>query len=226
MLGLGWPALETGAPPWTLAHPEESLNPPCSRPLGPLALLIALAFAALAGAAHFAAAAAPAAPSSAALRASDAASDTALTTVFVVRHAEKNVVFAGADPPLSDAGRRRAQVLARVLRDANVKAILSTHFARTRETARPLADSTGDSITVVSQDDPDRLASEVWTHHRGEAVLIVGHSDTVPAIVRSLSGAQVPAYREGEFDRLYVITRRGSGPAALLRLRYGEGAAP
>jgi len=136
------------------------------------------------------------------------------------------VVFAGPDPPLSEAGRRRAQALARVLRDANVKAILSTHFARTRDTGRPLADSTGDSITVVSQDDPDRLASEVWTQHRGQAVLIVGHSDTVPAIVRSLAGVSVPAYREGEFDRLYVITRRGLFPPQLLCLRYGDGATP
>lgn len=212
-----------GRPALRLAHLEESLTSSRS----PLTLLPALALAAFAGAAYPAiAAAAPPAAASEALRASAGASDTALTTVFVVRHAEKNVVFAGPDPPLSEAGRRRARALARVLRDANVKAILTTHFARTRDTGRPLADSTGDSVTVVSQDDPDRLASEVWTYHRGEAVLIVGHSDTVPAIVRSLAGVEVPAYREGEFDRLYVITRRGLFPAHLLRLRYGEGATP
>jgi hypothetical protein len=57
-------------------------------------------------------------------------------------------------------------------------------------------------------------------------VLVVGHSDTVPGIVRSLTGAEVPAYREGEFDRLYVITRRGLEPPHLTRLRYGEGATP
>jgi broad specificity phosphatase PhoE len=159
-------------------------------------------------------------------RASAGASDSALTTVFVVRHAEKNVVFAGADPPLSDAGLRRAQALARVLGEAGVKAILSTDFVRTRDTARPLAQATGDSITIVSEDDPGRLAGDVWRRYRGEAVLIIGHSDTVPSIVRSLTGVEVPAYREGEFDRLYVIIRHGLEAPHLLRLHYGEGTSP
>jgi len=213
---------------------RKLLNRSRSRSPGLVALLAAFAFAAGASAAPAAATAPPASMHSRGAapvpgdpdRAPTLASDSALTTVFVVRHAEKNMVFAGADPPLSDAGLRRAQALARVLGDANVKAILSTNFARTRDTARPLAQATGDSITIVAQDDTDRLAGEVWTRYRGEAVLIVGHSDTVPSIVRSLTGVAVPAYREGEFDRLYVILRRGLEPPHLLRLHYGEGTPP
>jgi len=151
--------------------------------------------------------------------------DTALTTVYVVRHAEKNAVFAGADPPLSEAGARRAEALARALADAHVTTILTTHFARTRDTARPLAAATGDSITVFDQTDAARVAAEVWARHAGEAVLVVGHSDTVPAIVRALAGRDVPPYREGEFDRLYVVVRRGAERPVLLALRYGEGVA-
>ncbi|HTK32878.1 MAG TPA: phosphoglycerate mutase family protein [Candidatus Saccharimonadaceae bacterium] len=154
-----------------------------------------------------------------------AAVDTALTTVYVVRHAEKNAVFAGADPPLSEAGARRADALARALADAHVTTILTTHFARTRDTVRPLAAATGDSITVFDQTDAARVAAEVWTRHAGEAVLVVGHSDTVPAIVRALAGRDVPPYREGEFDRLYVVVRRGAERPVLLALRYGEGTA-
>src|SRR6185369_116250 len=41
-------------------------------------------------------------------------SDSALVTVLLVRHAEKNTAMLGHDVPLSDGGRRRAQTLARV----------------------------------------------------------------------------------------------------------------
>ena len=149
-----------------------------------------------------------------------AAPDTSVTTVVVVRHAEKNTDWAGNDPPLSDAGRARAAALAHVLADAHVDAIYATHFLRARATAEPLAALTRDSIEVVDQDHPDALAARIWSHDRGRTVLIVGHSDTVPAIVRSLGGT-MEGLASGQFDAMIVITRRGEQRPHTLRLRYG-----
>jgi broad specificity phosphatase PhoE len=130
--------------------------------------------------------------------------------------------MVGSDPPLSQAGTRRAQALAHALASAGVKAIYVTHFQRTRLTAVPLAALTGDSIQVFAQDDASKLADEVWARHRGEAVLIVGHGDTVPAILRAVSGRSTLDIPAVDYDALYVVTRVGNGPSAVLRLKYGE----
>ena len=149
-----------------------------------------------------------------------AAADTSVTTVFVVRHAEKNTDWMGPDPPLTEAGRKRAAELARVLADAHVGVIYTTNFLRTRATAEPLAAATGDSIEVVDQGKPQALAERIWNRDRGRSVLIVGHSDTVPAIVRSLGG-RMPEPLSESFDLMIVITRRGAEPPHMVRLRYG-----
>jgi phosphohistidine phosphatase SixA len=148
--------------------------------------------------------------------------DTSVTTVIVVRHAEKNTAWVGDDPPLTEAGTRRAQALAHALADAHVDRIWVTRFLRNRATALPLAELTRDSIEVVDQGAPSALAERAWQRERGRTILIVGHSDTVPAIVASLTGGPAPALQSGQFDALFVISRRGSEPVHMLRLRYGE----
>src|SRR5262245_25838685 len=75
--------------------------------------------------------------------------DSALTTIFVVRHAEKDTLLLGSDPPLSAAGFLRAQELARVLGEAGIQAVYVTEFQRNRQTAMPLASALGDSLRIL-----------------------------------------------------------------------------
>jgi broad specificity phosphatase PhoE len=62
------------------------------------------------------------------------------TTVILVRHAEKAAEPA-EDPPLSAAGETRAQALLDLVREAGISAVITTPFARTRDTARPVLDA-------------------------------------------------------------------------------------
>jgi phosphohistidine phosphatase SixA len=73
-------------------------------------------------------------------------SPTAATTIVVVRHAEKSMDHP-TDPSLSEAGRERARALAAALQGTGVSAIYTTQYKRTRETAQPLADELGISIS-------------------------------------------------------------------------------
>ena len=144
------------------------------------------------------------------------AADGAVT--LLVRHAEK--APESADPPLTEAGRQRAEHLAGLLRDARITRVYSTDFARTRETAGPLADSLGLEITIYDPDELDGLARKIEA--AAARSLVVGHSDTIPALVEKLGGEAGTAIVEAtEYDRLYVLTRTSSGETTTVLLRYG-----
>jgi broad specificity phosphatase PhoE len=58
--------------------------------------------------------------------------------VFIVRHAEK-ASTGGKDPDLSVQGQKRADALAHILKDSQIRSVFVTEFKRTRETAAPTA---------------------------------------------------------------------------------------
>jgi len=155
-----------------------------------------------------------------------------VTTVFLVRHAEK-ADGPGQDPPLSEAGRQRSEALARLLQNAGVKGIYTSQFQRTQLTAEPLAKRLGVTVTPVplsvkpsnprevSEESIRELTKRVEAH-AGGAVLIVGHSNSVPEVIRMLGGDTVPKIDESKFDDLFVVTVYAGGRAKVVQLKYGS----
>ncbi|MEW6732276.1 MAG: phosphoglycerate mutase family protein [Acidobacteriota bacterium] len=146
------------------------------------------------------------------------ARDFPVTTVLLVRHAEKS--GPSGDVPLSEAGLARARELVRIIGRTGVKAIYATQFQRTQQTAQPLADHLRLTINKIAANNTKGLVEAVLSKHVGEIVLIVGHSDTVPDIIAKLGGGEVAPIAENEFDRLYLITIYQSGQAKVVELRY------
>jgi broad specificity phosphatase PhoE len=144
-------------------------------------------------------------------------------TVFLVRHAEKETNVA--DPPLTQAGRDRAELLAELLADAGIKAIFTSQYNRTQQTAAPLAKRLGLTVTVVPAKDLDALLAKVRALTPGARALIVGHSDTVPALAHRLTGAEVAELTDADYDRLYVATFGKNRDGEVIVLHYG-GAGP
>lgn len=155
---------------------------------------------------------------------------SASTVVLLVRHAEK--ASSEEDPPLTPAGRQRAEALIPVAQSAGVRAIYTTRLRRTGETAQPLAALLGLPLTVLDvipsggQAKAVEQARELLTRHRGETVLVVGHSNTLPLLVEALAGLPIPPISESEYDRLIVVVVPPSGPARLIQSRYGAPSAP
>ncbi|MCC7186032.1 MAG: histidine phosphatase family protein [Acidobacteria bacterium] len=136
--------------------------------------------------------------------------------VIVVRHAERadggtaapGTAMTGAnDPELSAAGKARAQALAAMLKDAGVTAIYTTEYTRTKDTAAPLAAALKVTAEIVSARDQAALISKIKAHSAG-AVLVVGHSNTVPTIIKALGGADV-TLAETEYDSLFFVAPGG-----------------
>jgi phosphohistidine phosphatase SixA len=138
--------------------------------------------------------------------------------VFLVRHAEKQT--DGEDPALTAAGRQRALELARLLGESGISEVYSTDFARTRDTAAPLARDLGVQTTLYHWDNMRALAELL--SRPGARSLVIGHSDTTPDLVELLGGEPGPPIEEaGEYDRLYLVQVGTDGEVSTVLLRYG-----
>jgi phosphohistidine phosphatase SixA len=146
------------------------------------------------------------------------------TTVVLLRHAEKELVTID-DPPLAAAGERRAERLAQMFGSiegvGRIDAIYVTDARRTQQTAAQLASRLGIRATVLPASTSSKsVASQVLHDHRGGSALIVGHSNTVPEIVKELSGEAVAPIADDEYDNLYIVTVPTVGRASVLRVKY------
>jgi len=141
-------------------------------------------------------------------------------TIILVRHAEKSTAPAD-DPALSAAGSARAQALARRLAHAGVGAIVTTQWTRTRATAAPLAAARSIVPIEVSTSGAMHVEDVVAKLRKLDAdvVLVVGHSNTVPAIILALGGPAVDAIGEADYDRMLVL-ELGDHPPRLVDARY------
>lgn len=149
----------------------------------------------------------------------------ATTTVIFVRHAEKALIPAD-NPGLTEAGKNRAAELARQLVDADVvagvDAIYSTSYRRTEETVQPVATALGLPITPYDAQNTETIMDTIVKDHKGKIVLVVGHSNTVPALIGNMGASKkVPEINENEYDNIYIVSIPWFGKTKTIRLRYG-----
>jgi len=144
-----------------------------------------------------------------------------VTTVVIVRHAEKNIEPNNPDPDLSPAGQARAQEIARIFGDSGVQAIYATQYKRTQQTVAPLANRLGLSVTSIDAKQSAELTRRILSTNRGQTVFIAGHNNTVPEIVNILSGENFPIIPESEYDNMFIVTMYRFGKAKVLKVKYG-----
>lgn len=148
--------------------------------------------------------------------------------IFLVRHAERAAATGQAappshammadDPPLSPAGEQRAAKLAAMLGGSGIKQIFTTEYRRTRQTAAPLAQRLKLTPVMTAAKDPAPLVARL-RRTQGN-VLVVGHSNTVPDLIRKLGVAETVTIGDNDYDDLFVVVRTATGRATLVRLKY------
>ena len=149
------------------------------------------------------------------------ASEPGNSTFYLIRHAEKELHAKPAgkpDPKLTRQGKQRAKNWAKVLQHIKLNHVYSTDTTRTRDTAKPIADSQNLPVELYSWPVTDYTA--LREKHLGEAVLIVGHSNTSPAFVNGLIGNDhYPDLDESIYGRLYIVDIiGGTGTAKMLTI--------
>lgn len=129
-------------------------------------------------------------------------------TIYLVRHAEKQA-DGGKEPVLTLVGQQRATNIAKMLKDKNITAIYSSDYNRTRQTAQPLAQILGLTITIY---DPAKLKafakqilSKPFSIDQGN-LLIVGHSNTTPGLASFLGGEDFGEIDHSEYHRVYQLS--------------------
>ncbi len=119
----------------------------------------------------------------------DEATDMTVSTFYFIRHAEKDRGNPeDPDPELNQQGLGRAMHWAEILKEVDLDAIYSTDYQRTTMTAAPI--SVTQDLTVQYYD-PDEMDIELFkTNNLGGNVLVVGHSNSTPAMVNMMLGME------------------------------------
>lgn len=147
-----------------------------------------------------------------------------VSTVLLVRHADRD---GTNDALLDPQGTERAAKLVEVAAKAGVSAIYSTNFNRTQATAQPLATALG--LDVIPYTTPQVVANMIDNDHPGDAVLVVGHSNTTTSIVEAVLGQDFYPNNPytNDYDNLFVIGKPvDGGPGSVLNLQYGADTIP
>lgn len=140
----------------------------------------------------------------------NAQSTSSGTTIILLRHAEKDTGSEGstmmqADPPLSEKGIQRSGKLLETLKIYHIDSIFSTNFNRTRNTVLPVATKFGINVSLYDPKNQAALADKL-TKMKGRTVLVVGHSNTIPALVNLLIGTDKYAnLGDNEYDKIWIL---------------------
>ena len=146
--------------------------------------------------------------------------------LFIVRHGEKDT---GTNPALSLAGQKRAGDLYRELKDNKIDLILVSQYRRTAMTADSLrlynkiemlqykADATAESLFQFIQANASRAKN----------ILIVGHSNTLPVIIKRAGVANYPQndIPDYEYDNLFIVEKK-KDEALVVAKKFGAKSAP
>lgn len=133
-----------------------------------------------------------------------------------MRHAEK-VGDGTRDPELTDIGHQRAERLASLLSDKNIKGIFSTDFIRTRDTAAPLSRLLGIGTQIYDHKNTAALIDALRS--LGGNSVVVGHSNSTPTLANSiLEETYYEQFDEKQYDQIIEIKVTGAEHEHQIRL--------
>ncbi len=144
--------------------------------------------------------------------------DTPITTVILVRHAEK-IEGDNPDPDLTEKGTERSRQLSEFLKEVKLDAIYSTDLIRTRATVDPISSERNIRVRIYEPSALEAFGQLIATRHRGQTILISGHSNTTPALINVLTGENTyQNLSDSEYDWVFILDMTSLGNARVKKL--------
>ena len=142
------------------------------------------------------------------------------TTVWIVRHAEKDTAFVNRqDPDLTATGRQRALDLAAYLQNEVIVKVYSTDTKRTKQTAKYFKAP----LEIYNPKNLTGLLDLITQNANGKSVLIVGHSNTVLETIEALGGKRpLMLLTDDDYDYIFKIELEASKPAVVSFFHFGQ----
>lgn len=142
------------------------------------------------------------------------------TTIWIVRHAEKDTAFINRqDPDLTATGLQRALDLAAYLQNENIVKVFSTDTKRTKQTAKHIKAP----LEMYNPKNLTGLLDLITQQANGKSVLIVGHSNTVLETVEALGGKRpVTLLTDDDYDYLLKVVLADGKPAKVRSFHFGQ----
>lgn len=142
------------------------------------------------------------------------------TTVWIVRHAEKDTAYVNRqDPDLTATGQQRALDLATYLQKENIIKVFSTDTKRTKQTAKHVKAP----LEIYNPKNLTGLLEVLNQQVKGKSVLIVGHSNTVLETIEAFGGKRpVTLLTDDDYDYIFKIELEASKPAVVSFYHFGQ----
>ena len=141
-----------------------------------------------------------------------------ITTYYLIRHAEKERTDpSNRDPHLTLEGKKRAENWQNIFKKVPFYIVYSTPYHRTRETAQPTASA--QQLVVESYDTRNLYNASFKEKNEGKIVLVVGHSNTTPALANKILGREeYPQIDDRTNGNLYILQVSSQGVTSQLLL--------
>ncbi|WP_298366922.1 histidine phosphatase family protein [uncultured Lutibacter sp.] len=129
-----------------------------------------------------------------------------ITTYYFIRHAEKVTKDkTNNNPELSKKGNKRAKEWSEIFENIKFDAIYSTNYFRTLQTAQPTARK--NNLEIQFYNPRELVSPDFQVKTKGKTILVVGHSNTTPAIVNKiLNNNKYSTIKENVYGNLYIVT--------------------
>ena len=142
--------------------------------------------------------------------------------IFLIRHAEQ--AHDVEDPPLTEAGHKRARAWAGILEKAGIKAVYTSEKKRTTQTGEIIAQALNVPLESVPRKEVTLLVNKIHAQNADDKVLIVTHKLQMTKIFRELGlSAEVSeevTFNRDEYGNLFIFVPNWENDGKVLQLRY------
>ena len=137
--------------------------------------------------------------------------------IILIRHAER---IDSSTDALSRRGEEWSNLLRDRFKNSGITTIYSTQFQRTSKTVEPLSKELGLAPVIIQSTQQADLIDRLRTKHGpNDVVLVVGHSNSVPAIIKELGVKETITIADDQYGDVSILVPKTPEPT-LVRLHF------